>query len=108
MRSAMRLVAPILVGLMIFIATEREGAFAATPPPNDDFAGAIDVTLPTAVGGTTNGASLESGEPQCSSAMNRTVWYRMQPSRTGILQVLPTYGVTANVWSGTTLGSLSY
>ena len=108
MQRSIHSVARVLIALLVAIAVAPASALAATPPPNDNFAAAIDVTVPTVVSGTTDSASLEASEPQCSSSMNRTVWYRIQPQRTGILQVLPSYGVSANVWSGTSLGSLGY
>jgi hypothetical protein len=67
---------------------------AATPPPNDDFASAVDVSasLPYVQPGVVDtAATLETDEPTdtCSdtTGMKRSIWYRLEPESLVALQV---------------------
>src|SRR4051812_26545906 len=63
-------------------------AAAASPPPNDDFAGAQTVRVGDRVTGVMIDATLEAGEPAPSSPlMPRSVWYRLSTAVAAIVRV---------------------
>ena len=107
-----------------------EGAFrlrlrVLSPPDNDNFGAAQDITGPNApanassfttrgVEGTTVDASLESGE---YNSLSNSVWYRWQPAQSGLYRFTltpfavggvaqPIGDFTLEVRSGTVLNSL--
>jgi PKD domain len=91
------------------------GTAVAAPPPNDNFASAVEVSsLP--FGESVNLAEATSGEigeqPQCNIAS--TVWYAYTPSSDEILRISPSgsnfFGVVLNVYrqAGSGVGGLSF
>jgi len=90
---------------------------APTPPPNDDFASAKEITsIPFTDTVNTRGATIETSDPTpacaagaVSSGRAKSVWYRFTPSSSGAL-VADTFGsgydTILSVWTGTQ-GSLS-
>jgi hypothetical protein len=85
MRSVLvRSVGPLAFAAALLLALC--GTAAAAPPQNDAFSSAIDVTGDqVAVDGTTEGATVEVGEPDLGAL--RSVWYRWHAARSGLVSV---------------------
>jgi hypothetical protein len=66
---------------------------APPPPPNDSFATAARVAVPSTVTADTTGARTEPGEPlavpcgQGSAVLGATVWYALTPTTTGLVTI---------------------
>lgn len=80
-----------------------------TPPPNDDFADAIEIdptTFPVLLTGTTIGATAEPGETGGDSVLN-TVWWKITPITDGNLEVNTSAGGISTVFTGSSVDNLS-
>jgi hypothetical protein len=77
------------IALAAMLALFAPAAARAAPPPNDDFADAVELSgdSPEA-SGTTEGATAEAGEPdRLGDLAGTSVWYRWTPTRSGLVTV---------------------
>lgn len=84
------------------------GTASAAPPANDAFASAIELSGDqVAVFGSTEEATLETGEPDLGAT--RSVWYRWHAERSGVVSVRCTGWSEAKlgVYTGSAVGSLT-
>jgi PKD repeat protein len=104
-----------LFALCLWLAPQSAQAaypFASPlPPPNDNFADAEAVALPTAVlAGTTAGATVEVDEPQSDCApfgQPGSLWYKLTPeTATGVLFRIESPDAIWTLYRGTQLASL--
>ena len=75
------LFAPVIAAALLCVAA----APALAAPANDDFAAATPATAPFSDSVDTASATLESGEPQFCSPIDKSVWYAVTPTADGIL-----------------------
>jgi hypothetical protein len=85
---------------------------ALLPPPNDSFASAQAIPVPTSLTGSNRAATVESGEPTPSCAsIGRTLWYRFTPNQDGSVTITvagsETLDASFAVYTGSSLASLS-
>ena len=84
---------------------------ANPPPPNDDFANAIElIGFPVSVAGTTVGATVEPGEPPPWWGQNEgSVWYRWTAPHTGRLRMVAEgCGLIPSLWLGDSFETLTH
>jgi len=77
---------------------------------NDAFAAALMLSVPGSASGSSQGASLESGEPQPCGQIGATVWYKVQPGATGTLTASTSgsnYDTVLALYSGSSLTTLT-
>ena len=82
-----------------------------TPPPNDAFANAVDVTLPITVTGDNEWATAEANEPVGCGYDLKTVWYRFTAPASGAIVTtldLPDFVAGVTVFEGTALDALTH
>ena len=97
----------VAVGLFPSVARAQE-----SPPPNDSFATAHQLTVPGTTGGTTRLASSEAGEPNVCNADSGSVWFRFTATATRslALDVVATDGRASEfrlgLFKGTSLPNL--
>jgi hypothetical protein len=109
-----RLSGTLLAVVIAASAVTAPNAFALDlPPGNDNFAlrQHLDPGLPLAVSGTTVGATHEGNEPQHGGTSNApSVWYEWTPSQDMRVRLgaCDNYSLLAMVYTGSSLGSLSY
>ena len=85
---------------------------AAAPPPNDNFANAINIpSLPAIINATNVDATYEPGEPSAGTLNDgTTVWWRFTAARSGIHVVKlhgTNFSAVVQVYTGSAIGSLS-
>jgi hypothetical protein len=92
--------------------------YATPPEPNNDFASAITVAVPTRVTALNAVATVQSGEPMtsggtsiCDAAqVSRTLWYKFQPA-SGTVVTLDTFGSNYDtvlaVYTGSAVNALT-
>ncbi|MCW5852542.1 MAG: hypothetical protein KIT87_20875 [Anaerolineae bacterium] len=82
-----------------------------TPPPNDAFANAVEVTLPITVTGNNQWGTTETGEPRDCQNDYKSVWYRFTAPSSGTLVIqteTPNFTAGVTLYRGTTLNGLTY
>ena len=84
---APRLARLAIGAVLALLATMPVAAAQAAPPDNDDFANAQLVQVGDRVTGTTDDATLQSGEPAAGASYTRSVWYRLTPSASETLRI---------------------
>jgi hypothetical protein len=113
------LVAAVLVGALVQAGPAQAGGKkkkknqakpAAEAPPNDDFAGARDVSkIPFDASVDNASATTEPGEPQGCGGATNTVWYSFTPSSDVDLvarAVSESFTTALSIYVGDELGSL--
>jgi len=100
----------------LLIVNAAPGSSAqTTPPPNDAFAMATEVTdLPATITGTISGATTETGEPAAVNGnpdlsckdLTSTVWYRVQLSGETPIEVRTSDSISLALYTGTELSRL--
>lgn len=88
------------------VVTIRDDDDDPAPPANDNFANAATLAGNTpVVGGYSDGATTEAGEP---GSPNQSLWYQWTASANGVAAVaLGDAGHSFNIFTGTTLGNLA-
>ena len=96
------------VSVLLGAGTAGVAAAQTSPPSNDAFAAAIDVTaLPATFTGTTDGATTETAEPTACGGLAETLWYRVQlPNEVPVEARLESSEVSLALYRGTELGNL--
>ena len=81
----------IRLGLCLFVlalCAAVPATAAAAPPPNDDFADAQALSLPSQVPGSTVDATIETGEPDPDEiGITRSIWFEWTAAADGLVKL---------------------